>query len=95
MKNQVIRINKKVYDRMGNEYSSCVIPVIHRMKPKQQMQQQGLQMDSLQAVMYGSDFVVQVRAFPTLADMGTRKNFEVFPDDSGNTAVWEVLLTLP
>ncbi len=95
MKNQLIKINKTVYDRMGNAYKSCIIPVVHRMQAKEEFQRQGLQMDTLQAILIGSNFKVPVRAFKSPEDINTRKSFEVFTDDAGNTAIWEIAVSLP
>lgn len=95
MKNQVIRIKTAVYDRMGNAYEECVIPVLHRMEPKEEFQRQGMQMDSLQAIVIGSKFKVQVRGFRALEDLNSRKSFEVFTDAIGNSAVWEIMVELP
>jgi hypothetical protein len=97
MKNQVIKINKTVYDNRGNEYSEVITPVIHRIKPKEEMRQRGVHMDSLQAILYGSEFVVQVQAFAKIEELQTPyMSFPVFVQKGmPQSSVREVTVVIP
>ena len=94
MKNQVIKINKVVYTPMGDECKTVFVPVMHMMRPRQ-VQQNRFRNDSLQAVMYGCDFVVVVVCAKSVEDLGTRRSFSPFLDQSGNTMVREIVVIIP
>jgi len=95
MKNQVIKINRKLYTPMGDECQTVFVPVLHAMKPRQTQQQQQYRHDSLQTVMYGCDFVVQVVCAKKVEDFGTRRSFTPFLDQSGNSIVREIAVVIP
>lgn len=80
---------------MGDECQTVFVKVQHLMRPRQNQNQQQFQHDSLQMVMHGCDFVVPVFVAKSSEDFGTRRSFAPFLDETGNTMVREISVTIP
>ena len=91
---KAIKINKVVYTPMGDECKTVFVPVMHMIRPRQEQQNQ-FRNEGLQAVMYGCDFVIVVVCAKSVEDLGTRRSFSPFLDQSGNTMVREIVVTIP